>query len=389
MQGTLVDAMHPESAEIALPQFDAIGLARRAALPAAIVVAGVATLILVQGKLGVIADAFDRALNADWRWVAAGAAFELLSFAGYVALMWLVAGRATPRIDLRRAVEVTLGGAAATRLLPTAGVGGAALTLWTFRRAGMNKRASMRTLLTFLVVLYAVFLSAIVVSGAVTAAGGEGPLTLSAIPAAVAATGFAVVLVLGLRRRRARAHGTANDADRDPAEVERVGTLVTGTTTPGAGRVRRGALVLGDATADAIGLLRTRDPRLLGALAWWTFDAAVLWAMLSAFGAANAIAVVALAYFVGQVGNALPIPGAVSGGMVGVLLAFGVQADLAVVAVLAYRAIAIWLPAPIGLLALASLRRTIARWSQEQAGETVVDGQRADRRPLGRPRVAA
>ena len=63
MQGTLVDAMHPESAEIALPQFDAVGLARRAALPAAIVVAGVATLILVQGKLGVIADAFDRALT--------------------------------------------------------------------------------------------------------------------------------------------------------------------------------------------------------------------------------------------------------------------------------------------------------------------------------------
>ncbi len=388
MQGTLVDAMHPESAEIALPQFDAVGLARRAALPAAIVVAGVATLILVQGKLGVIADAFHRALDADWRWVAAGAAFELLSFVGYVALMWLVAGRATPRIDLRRAVEVTLGGAAATRLLPTAGVGGAALTLWTFRRAGMNKRESMRTLLTFLVVLYAVFLGAIVVSGAVTAAGGEGPLTLSAIPAAIAATGFAVVLVLGLRRRRARANGIP-DADRDPAAVERVGSPATDTTNPGAGRVRRGALVLGDATADAIGLLRARDPRLLGALAWWTFDAAVLWAMLSAFGAANAIAVVALAYFVGQVGNALPIPGAVSGGMVGVLLAFGVQADLAVVAVLAYRAIAIWLPAPIGLLALASLRRTIARWSHEQAGETVVDGQRADRRPLGRPRVAA
>jgi putative heme transporter len=388
VQGTLVDAMHPESAEIALPQFDAVGLARRAALPAAVVIAGVATLILVQGKLGVIADAFHRALDADWRWVAAGAAFELLSFAGYVALMWLVAGRATPRIDLRRAVEVTLGGAAATRLLPTAGVGGAALTLWTFRRAGMNKRASMRTLLTFLVVLYAVFLGAIVVSGAVTAAGGEGPLTLSAIPAAIAATGFAVVLVLGLWRRRVGANGTT-DADRDPAALERLGTPVIDADNPRAGRVRRGALILGDATADAIGLLRTRDPRLLGALAWWTFDAAVLWAMLSAFGAANAIAVVALAYFVGQVGNALPIPGAVSGGMVGVLLAFGVQADLAVVAVLAYRAIAIWLPAPIGLLALASLRRTIARWSREQAGETVVDGQRADRRPLGRPRVAA
>jgi uncharacterized membrane protein YbhN (UPF0104 family) len=358
--------MHPDSAELALPQVDVLGLARRAVVPAVVVVAAVVAFVLVQGRLGVLVDAFDRALNADWRWVAAGAALELLSFAGYVVLLWLVAGRATPRIDLRRAVEITLGGAAATRLLPTAGVGGAALTLWVFRRAGMGKRESTRTLLTFLVLLYAVFLGAIAVSGAVTAAGGHGPLTLSAIPALIAATGFGIALALGLQRRGA------------PADA-----------IPAGGRVRRGAAVLGDATADAMALLRARDARLLGAAAWWLFDAAVLWAMLSAFGAAHALAVVALAYFVGQVGNALPVPGAVSGGMVGVLLAFGVEADLAVVSVLAYRAIAIWLPAPIGLVALGGLRRTVSRWAHERAGETTVNGQLADRRPVGRPRVAA
>ena len=85
--------------------------------------------------------------------------------------------------------------------------------------------------------------------------------------------------------------------------------------------------------------------------------------MLHAFGAPPPFAVVVLAYFVGQVGNTIPIPGAVSGGIVGVLLAFGVDADLALVSVLAYRAIAIWLPAPIGLVALTSLRRTLARWA--------------------------
>ena len=56
-----------------------------------------------------------------------------------------------------------------------------------------------------------------------------------------------------------------------------------------------------------------------------------------------------------------------SGGIVGVLVAFGVPADLALISVLAYRAIAIWLPAPIGLVALGSLRRTMARWSEEDA----------------------
>jgi hypothetical protein len=52
-----------------------------------------------------------------------------------------------------------------------------------------------------------------------------------------------------------------------------------------------------------------------------------------------------------------------------VLLAFGVSADLAIVAVLAYRAVAIWIPAPIGLVALSKLRKTMARWAREDAPE--------------------
>src|SRR3982751_3120723 len=88
-----------------------------------------------------------------------------------------------------------------------------------------------------------------------------------------------------------------------------------------------------------------------------------------ASGAPPAISVVVLGYFVGMVANTIPIPGAVSGGMVGVLLAFGVEADLALASVLAYRALAIWLPAPVGLAALGSLRRSVARWGAEPAPE--------------------
>jgi uncharacterized membrane protein YbhN (UPF0104 family) len=99
--------------------------------------------------------------------------------------------------------------------------------------------------------------------------------------------------------------------------------------------------------------------------------------MLNAFGTPPALAVVVLGYFVGMVANTIPIPGAVSGGMVGVLLAFGVEADLALASVLSYRALAIWLPAPLGLAALGSLRRTVARW-----GET--DGPAAAAQPASR-----
>ncbi|HWH93656.1 MAG TPA: lysylphosphatidylglycerol synthase domain-containing protein [Baekduia sp.] len=333
--------------ELALPAVDVHGIARRAAVPAAIAAAGVAVVLAAGKPTQAFADALERAAHADARWVAAAAVFELLSFAGYVALLWLVAGRATPRMGVRESAEVTLGGAAATRLVPTGGVGGAALTFWALRRTGLDDRGAGRTLLTFLVLLYAVFLGAIAVAGTLLALGAadtHGPLALTAIPAALATAGIAIPLALGLRQRRGAAPAAA---------------------TPG--RVRSSARLLGEAVHDALRLVRSADARLLGALAWWAFDAAVLWAMLDAFGAGVPLLVVVLAYFVGQAGNLIPIPGAVSGGVAGVLLAFGVDADLAIVSVLGYRAVAIWLPAPIGLAALASLRTTLRRWAVETA----------------------
>jgi hypothetical protein len=99
----------------------------------------------------------------------------------------------------------------------------------------------------------------------------------------------------------------------------------------------------------------------------------VLWATFNALGSPPSLAVLAFAYFAGQVGNTIPLPGAVSGGMVGTLLAFGVAPDLALSSVFAYRAVAIWLPAPLGLAALGALRARIGRWAREdqEAAELV------------------
>src|SRR5829696_8400394 len=326
-------------AELDLPAFDARALARRAALPVALVVALAGVLIFAGGPMHAFKDALERAIDADPRWVLAAVGFEVISFAGYIALLWMVAERATPRMDLRASAEVTLAGAAVTRLLPTGGAGGVALTLWALRRTGMDSRAATRTLLTFLVLLYAVFLMSIAVAGGVLAfgLGGEGGhVALAGIASggAIVAMGLAVVA-----------------AATQPRE---------------GGRLASAAGTLGHGVRDALAFLRQADGRLLGAPVWWAFDAAVLYGMLNAFGAPPAIAVVVLGYFVGMVANTIPIPGAVSGGMVGVLLAFGVEADLALASVLSYRALAIWLPAPVGLAALGSLRRTVARWGAEE-----------------------
>ncbi len=167
---------HTTAADFALPALDLRLLARRAALPAALAATALAVVLLAGGPIGTLTDALSRALSADPRWIALAAVAELLSFGGYIALFWLVGRRATPRLDLRAGAEITLGGAAATRLLPTAGAGGAALTLWAINKTGIGRKHAGRMLLTFLSLLYGVFLAGIVVSGAAIALGYGGEL---------------------------------------------------------------------------------------------------------------------------------------------------------------------------------------------------------------------
>ena len=70
-----------------------------------------------------------------------------------------------------------------------------------------------------------------------------------------------------------------------------------------------------------------------------------------------------------MLGNLLPMPGGVGGvegGMIGAFAAFGVDAGLAVVAVLVYRAFTFWLPAVPGVIAYFQLRKTVERWRNER-----------------------
>ena len=95
------------------------------------------------------------------------------------------------------------------------------------------------------------------------------------------------------------------------------------------------------------------------------FDIAVLWAAFEAFGQPPALMIIVLAYFLGSLGNLLPLPGGVGGtegGMLGVLVACGVDASLALLAVVAYQVISTYLPALPGLGAYVSLRRRMRDW---------------------------
>ena len=77
-----------------------------------------------------------------------------------------------------------------------------------------------------------------------------------------------------------------------------------------------------------------------------------------------------MCYFIGMLGNALPLPGGiggVDGGMIGAFTVFGVNVELSVVSVLAYRAFAFWLPTLPGALAYLQLRKTVHRWRESDA----------------------
>src|SRR6476661_1397058 len=315
--------------------------ARRMLLLGGGAVALLASLALLAPAVGDLGDAVGRLGDADARWLVAGFALELVSFLGYIVLFRTVAldGGST-RIGLRASAEITLAGTAATRVFASGGAGGVALTAWALRRSGLDRAAVAARMVAFLVLLYAVYMLALVVGGLGLALGllpGSAPVAMTIAPAALGAT----VIVAALFAQR---------------------------IAPGEGRVRGVMAPVGQGVRDARALLARREPGLLGALAWWAGDVAVLVVCLHAFGAAPAIAVVVVAYFVGILANLLPLPGGVGGvdgGMVGALVLFGVDPALAVVGVLAYRGFAFWLPIAPGVLAFFSLRRTVGRWQRD------------------------
>jgi uncharacterized membrane protein YbhN (UPF0104 family) len=247
---------------------------------------------------------------------------------------------------------VTLAGVAATRLFAAAGAGGVALTVWAMRAAGIPAARVVVRMSAFMVVLYGIFMCALVVGGTALALGAapvDVPHGLSVVPAAFGL--FVIVSALTLSRLRTspRTRGTPRDG--------RVTTIRR--------RVSHGARLLAAGVRDALVVARSDNVGLLAAIAWWGFDVAVLWAAFRAFGDAPAVAVLVTGYFVGMLANTLPLPGGVGGvevGMVGAFVGLGVDPGLAVVAVLSYRAIAFWLPTAPGAFAYVRLRHDVARW---------------------------
>jgi len=292
--------------------------------------------------------------SGEPEWLAFGVVLEALSLAGYIALFRTVFSCQGVRIGWKASYQITMSGVVATKLFGAAGAGGVALTVWALRASGLRVRSIAMRLVAFELFLYSVYAGALIIAGAGLFTGllaGGAPWTLSLLPAAIGALVIAVaVSTLALR-------GDFEHVAKRPRASHRARRLLA--------RLAIAPWAVHDAMGIAIELVREHRPWLLGALAYWAFDIATLWACFHAFGAPPPLGVIVMAYFVGTLANALPLPGGVGGvecGMIGVFLAFDTPDGLAVLAVLSYRAISFWLPTIPGAVAYLQLRRTVAHW---------------------------
>ncbi|MDQ6834683.1 MAG: flippase-like domain-containing protein [Actinomycetota bacterium] len=327
------------------------------AVTAVVSVAAVAGFIhFVVPQLSALGPTLHRLRAGDPKWLALGIVLEAVSLGGYVALFRTVFSCHGVRIGWNASYQITMAGVVATKLFAAAGAGGVALTVWALRASGLSARSIARRVLALEFFLYGVYAGTLVVVGIGLRSGlfaGRAPWTLTIAPAVLAAT--MIVVLLSMRAL--------------PDDFERRMKPLAG--------ARRGRRLLAklasapwavhDALGVAFALIRERKPGLIGAIAYWGFDIATLWACFHAFGSPPTVAVLVIAYFVGTLANALPLPGGLGGveaGMIGAFLAFGTHGSLAILAVLSYRLISFWLPTAPGTVAYLQLRRTVGVWRE-------------------------
>ncbi len=327
-------------------------------------VASLAALYFLLPQVAGLDDTWKRIEDGRPQWIAASLVFTLGMFAGYVATFRGVFVRVGSRIGWAASYQITMAGLAASRLFAAGGAGGLVLTAWALRRAGMRKRTVADKTISFLVITYLPYCAAVVICGFGLHWGlfsGEDPFSLTFVPAVVGVVLLALALAVAfiptdLQRRMlpfARKEGRLGRLTRQLAAVPAASSA---------------------GVRDALEHLRSRDPALLGAVIFWGSQIAVLWAAFHAFGDAPPVAVLVQAFFIGMLGNLLPMPGGVGGvegGMIGAFAAFGVDSGLAVVAVLVYRAFTFWLPLLPGVVAYFRLRRTVETWKHEAASAAV------------------
>ena len=332
-----VEYLEPAAVEAEpLPdEFSPSRLRRSLLILAAIVLVVVAAIVLVPG-LGSLRSRFT---GAQPGWLAVAAFLQLGSCASYVVVFRGVFCR---RMSWRTSSEIGLSELAANSVFSIGGAGGLALGAWILRRGGLAADFIARRTVAFFLLTSLANVGFLALGGVALATGilrGSPGLLLGLVPAVAAA--LAITLAVGARRA--------------------AGALARRSMRA---RLAAAAGAVGDGVDEALRLLRAGDPAILaGAAGYLLFDVAMLGVCFAAFGNdVPPVAVLLVAYIIGQLGGLIPIPGGIGGvdaGLIGTLVVYGVDAADAAVAVIAYRGLLLAIPALLGLPALAVLRRRL------------------------------
>jgi uncharacterized membrane protein YbhN (UPF0104 family) len=282
--------------------------------------------------------------GAGWRladaapgWIVLAVLLELISCAGYGALFQGVFSHGAYRLGRVRGMQIGLGELGAFVIVPT-GAGGPAVRIWALERSGMPFRVITTRSVIHAAIFNLPYVVAAVLLGGAAAPGigaGHAPLIVALAPLGLVVAALAVA---GAATVAARALPPVREG-----RWQRIGRDILVAFPEGLRRLPR----------------RLREPGLtLSALAYWAGDCGVFLAAFRAAHGSVPIAVAVLAYMLGQLGNALPLPGGIGGVepiTLGVLTASGVNLELGAAAVILYRLVSLGIQTAVGAVALATL----------------------------------
>jgi uncharacterized protein (TIRG00374 family) len=337
---------------------------KRLAQTGLLVVLLIAGIYFLFPKLVQDEDASAKLSEAQLEWVVVAFAFSVAMFGAYVALFRGVVGQQV-KLRWKDSYDITMAGLAATRLFSAGGAGGIVLTYWALRKAGMPTKETAARMVAFLVLVYAVYMTTLVIDGVLLSAGvfsGAAPPGLTVVPAAFAGGVIIVFLLMAL------IPGDLEWRFSHASQEKRWGRIARRVATVPS------TVAIGTRTAMTF----VREPSrgglaLLGAIGFWAAQIGILWASFKAFGIEVPLAVVVQAFFVGMFANLIPLPGGVGGvdaGLLGSFALFDVHGPI-FAAVLVYRIFAFWMPIPPGIVAFLQLRKTVRRWETERPGHPV------------------
>jgi uncharacterized membrane protein YbhN (UPF0104 family) len=305
------------------------------------VLAGVVVLIA-----GVVPGSGRRLSHPATGWIALEVILELTACASYALLFHGVFSHGEYRLGYRRSAQIGVGELGAFVVVPS-GAGGPALRIWALMRSGMPFRTVIVRSVIHAAIFNLPYIGAAIILGTSVALGvgpGHAPLVVALAPLGVVAV---VISIAAGAILFARAH---------PGEPH--------------GRWRRiGRDVIAGIPAGLRELpARLREPGLLlGAIGFWAGDCGVLVAAFHVAHGSAPVGVIVLAYMLGQLGNALPLPGGVGGIepiMLGVLTASGVNLGLGAAAIVFYRFVSLGIQAAAGAIAVATLTASLRRSPQ-------------------------